>query len=115
MGSTDTRGRGLAEQGIGVGETSYPAGRNANAWLFCWWWLHHGAWGHGGILVPRPGIKPLPLRWELAVLTTGQPGKYQNAWHSALCYLILSLVKWALLLFLAAPHALSVFSSPTRD
>ena len=60
MGSTDTRGRELAEQGIGVGETSYPAGRNANAWLFCWWWLHHGAWGHGGILVPRPGIKPLP-------------------------------------------------------
>ena len=28
-----------------------------------------------GILVPRPGIEPVPLQWKLEVLTTGPPGK----------------------------------------
>ena len=28
-----------------------------------------------GILVPQPGIKPMPLQWKRVVLTTGPPGK----------------------------------------
>ena len=35
-------------------------------------WPRHVA---RGILVPRPGIKPVPLRWKCRVLTTGPPGK----------------------------------------
>ena len=35
-------------------------------------WLHYEAYG---ILVPRSGIEPMLLHWELRVLTTGPPGK----------------------------------------
>ena len=28
-----------------------------------------------GILVPRPGMEPVPLQWKHGVLTTGPPGK----------------------------------------
>ena len=31
--------------------------------------------GTCGILVPRPGIEPVPLHWEHGVLATGPPGK----------------------------------------
>ena len=30
-----------------------------------------------GILVPQPGIEPLPLAVEVQILTTGPPRKYQ--------------------------------------
>ena len=36
------------------------------------WFLDHKA---GGILVPRPGIKPAPLTLEDEVLTTDPPGR----------------------------------------
>ena len=37
-------------------------------------WLHPTACG---ISVPQPGLKPVPLHWQLRVLTTGLPGKSQ--------------------------------------
>ena len=37
-------------------------------YLFFFFWPHHEACG---ILAPRPGIKPVPLRWKLRVFTTG--------------------------------------------
>ena len=40
--------------------------------LFCFLRPHPVAFG---ILVPQPGIKPMPLLWECGVLTTGPPGK----------------------------------------
>ena len=78
--------RRAAEQGIGVGKTSYPAGRNAKAWLFCLLLVVVATWGMGtwGDHSSHARDQTLaPLHWELAVLTTGQPGKSQNAWHSA--------------------------------
>ena len=36
-------------------------------------WPHHVP--HVGILVPQPGIEPLPLQWKPKVLATGLPGK----------------------------------------
>ena len=30
-----------------------------------------------GILVPQPGIEPMPLHWKCGVLITGPPGKFQ--------------------------------------
>ena len=42
--------------------------------------LHHGifrccTW----VLVPRPGVEPGPLHWELRVLATRPPGKFPSA------------------------------------
>ena len=37
-------------------------------------WLHHTACG---ILVPQPGIEPVPLQWKHGILTTGPPGNSQ--------------------------------------
>ena len=39
--------------------------------FFFFLWQHHSAWG---ILVPWPGIKPMPPKWKHGVLTTGLPG-----------------------------------------
>ena len=45
-------------------------------YIFSMWFLFFSS-GHvaGGILVPRPGIKPMPPVWEARVLTAGLPGK----------------------------------------
>ena len=38
-------------------------------------WLHWILVATCGILVPRPGIEPVPLHWEHRILTTGASGK----------------------------------------
>ena len=43
--------------------------------LFVCFWPHSVAWG---ILVPWPGIEPVPLQWKHRVLTTGPPGNSQD-------------------------------------
>ena len=51
--------------------------------LFCWPYL-----AACRILVPQPGMEPLPLHWECRFLTTGPPGKsllISRFLHSCVC------------------------------
>ena len=70
MGSTDTGIGGRQSRGLGLGRPVIQQEEMLKLGFFgcCWWWLHHGAWGHGGILVPMPGIKPLPPALEACSL-----------------------------------------------
>ena len=48
------------------------------------WFLFFGFFCHAayGMLVPRPGIEPMPPAMEAGVLTTGLPGKSLLWWFS---------------------------------
>ena len=52
--------------------TPYPCIAPHNFHIVLFFWLHLAACE---ILVPRPGIEPMPLQWKHRVLTTGPPGR----------------------------------------
>ena len=87
-------GRDLLESGTARNDRSVQQGSPGPAWLltlemwrmwptkwififiYLFFWLYRAAYG---ILVPRPGIKPVPpLQWKRRVLTAGPPGKSLN-------------------------------------
>ena len=49
-------------------------------WLFFFFWLHRVFVAACGILYPKQGSNPGPLRWEHRVLATGPPEKFRRLW-----------------------------------